>query len=90
MIDFISELYVPIVIAGCLVLGYIMKYFLPTNNKFIPIVLAVAGAIIACVYGHTCNIETIIAGAVSGLASTGFHQAFKQLITNDALESEDK
>lgn len=67
------------VIVACLVLGYVMKKWLPTDNKIIPTVLAVAGAVIAIpISGFTA--EIVIGGALSGMIAVGLHQAFKQMI----------
>lgn len=82
-LNFISQLYMPIVIVSCLIIGYIMKKWISdVDNKWIPTACCVAGAIIACVTQGGFSIEIITAGAVSGLASTGLHQAFKQIIEN--------
>ncbi len=81
--DFFNTMYMPIVIAACLVLGFIIKQWIPADNKWIPTILAVFGIAVAiAVSWPTFGVETIIAGAFSGLASTGLHQAFKQLIAN--------
>ena len=39
-----------------------------------------AGALLACTAQQKFSVDIIVAGAVSGLASTGLHQAFRQLI----------
>ena len=80
-LQFLGELYVPIVMAICLCVGYILKRW--TNDekhRIIPTVLAVLGAVCACVHAKSISLETITAGAITGLASTGVHQAFKQMI----------
>lgn len=88
MFDFtsVSQYFVAVVMLGCLVVGYIIKNslnFIP--NKFIPTILAVLGATLnAFVSG--LSLETIVYGAVMGLASTGMHQAFKQFIENTKTE----
>jgi len=83
-IDFFDTMYMPIVIAACLILGFIIKQWIPGDNKWIPTILAIFGALIAVVaMWPVISLETIIAGAFSGLASTGLHQAFKQLITKE-------
>lgn len=80
-LSFISEMYIPMVIALCLVVGYILKHWIKdVDNKYIPTVLTVLGAVAACVAAMDVSLELVVAGAVSGLASTGLHQAFKQLI----------
>ena len=67
------------VIVACLIVGYLMKKFIPADNKFIPTVLTVLGAVVACIM-EGISTEIIIGGALSGLLSTGLHQLFKQYI----------
>ena len=49
------------------------------NNNDIPCVLAVLGAILNCIVGGL-SVESIVYGALMGLASTGLHQAFTKFI----------
>lgn len=78
----ITEHFELVVLLGCLVVGYILKHtFDKVPNKYIPIILAVLGAILnAAVNG--VGLENVIYGAVMGLASTGMHQAFTKFIEN--------
>lgn len=74
---------IPIVLIASLILGYILKAWIrDLDNKFIPTILVVFGAIIACVVSGGISVETCVYGALSGLASTGMHQLFKQYIDN--------
>lgn len=82
-LEFIVDLYIPIVMVICLCVGFIMKKFLPTDNKFIPLTLAVLGAILGCVAANDIAIDHIAAGMVTGLAAVGLHQVFAQLIGVD-------
>lgn len=79
-LDFIVELYIPIVLVACLVAGFVLKKWCPTDNKWIPTILVVLGAVLGCVASTEISLESIVAGAVTGLASTGLHQVFKQLL----------
>ena len=79
-LTFIIDMYIPIVMVICLCVGYIMKKFLPADNKWIPLALAILGAVIACICSKEISVEQIAAGMVTGLASVGLHQVFKQLI----------
>ncbi len=80
-LQFISELYVPIVMAICLSVGYILKHWTDDEkHRIIPTVLAILGAVCSCIHARSITLEVIAAGAVTGLASTGVHQAFKQMI----------
>lgn len=80
-LQYLGELYVPIVMAICLAVGYILKRW--TNDekhRIIPTVLAILGAVCACIHARSITLEIVAAGAITGLASTGVHQAFKQII----------
>ena len=82
-LEFIVNMYIPIVMVICLCVGFIMKKFLPTDNKFIPLTLMILGAILACIYCKGVSIDHVAAGMVTGLASVGLHEVFKQLIGSD-------
>ena len=86
-LEFIMELYMPVVLAACLVIGFVLKRWCPTDNKWIPTILVVVGAVLGCVVNGGISLESIVAGAVTALASTGLHQAFKQLLKLDTPES---
>lgn len=81
-LSLITEHFVLLVVVACLVIGYIIKHatFLTwINNKDIPVILAVFGAVIN-LFVSGLSIESAVYGAVMGLASTGFHQAFTKII----------
>lgn len=82
-LNFINDMYIPIVLVICLCVGYVMKKFLPSDNKWIPLTLMILGGIIACFNASHVTIELIGAGMVTGLASTGLHQVFAQLISHN-------
>lgn len=75
-IDFENYL-IPIITIGCMCVGFVMKKWIPTDDKWIPTVLLILGAISgAILFG--LDYEGIVKGMVSGLAAVGLHQAFKQ------------
>lgn len=78
--EFIAEYFIPIVLVACLVVGYIMKNFMPTDNKYIPLTLAIIGAVLGCWSNQSVTLVSIVGGAVSGLSAVGLHQVFKQFI----------
>ena len=81
----LTEYFVVVVLVACLVMGYIIKHatFLKwIPNDDIPVILAVIGAIMNSIVSGI-SVESIVYGAVMGLASTGMHQAFKRWIEND-------
>lgn len=81
-IEFFDNLIIPIIVAGCFCLGYIIKKWLPTDDKWIPTAVAIVGGVLGFIITDKSTplsiVTGIIAGAVSGLASTGVHQMFKQ------------
>lgn len=80
-LEFVFEHFVPIVLVACLVIGYIIKKSLDIiPNKYIPMILAAAGAFISCVAGSGLTLDNVVYGAVTGLASTGMHQAFTRVV----------
>ena len=87
-ITFISNYFVPVIIAVCLGVGYIMKNFLPSDNKYIPLALAIIG--VACgIAKFGITLDAIACGLISGLASVGCNQAFKQLVQNGGYEADE-
>ena len=81
----LTKYFVVVVLVACLVMGYIIKHatFLKwIPNDDIPVILAVIGAIMNSIVS-SISVESIVYGAVMGLASTGMHQAFKRWIEND-------
>lgn len=80
-LGFLTEYYIPIVVVACLIVGYVIKNsldFIP--NKYIPLILTILGAVVGCVANSVINLNTIVYGAFSGLASTGLHQTFAMFI----------
>ena len=78
----VTNNFVFIVMLACLVVGYIIKHasFLKwIKNNDIPVILVVIGAILNAIVGDI-SVESIVYGAVMGLASTGLHQSFKNFI----------
>ena len=78
----LSEYFIMVVLVACLVVGYIIKHatFLKwIKNDNIPVILAFVGAIVNALT-NGLSVESVVYGALTGLASTGFHQAFKAYI----------
>ena len=80
--EMLNNYLVPVIVALCLIVGYIIKHWIKdADNKIIPTVVTVVGvaAAVAMNWGSITT-EIIVGGALSGLASTGLHQLFKQWI----------
>lgn len=74
----LTDILVIPVVAACIVSGFIIKNYTKFPNNFIPLFMAVLGAVINSVIGFTenstINITTVIYGAISGLAATGTYE----------------
>lgn len=80
--EFLNDYLVVIVVGICLCVGYVIKHLFPTDaiNKFIPLIVAVLGVGLNIWINFAVTPEIILGGLLSGLASTGMHQLFKQFI----------
>lgn len=89
-IEFLDGLIIPIITACCLCIGYVMKKWLPTDDRIIPTTLGIVGALSGLLlFGY--SYEGIVMGMVSGLAAVGLHQAFKQYLKQpDGAELQDR
>ena len=75
---------IPIITIGCMCVGFVMKKWLPTDDKWIPTVLLILGAISgAILFG--LDYEGVVKGMLSGLASVGLHQVFYQFVKNKII-----
>lgn len=92
-IEFLSEYFVPVIVGICLCVGYIIKKWIPNaaiDNKLIPTICGLLGLGIAIVmnWNTGINAEVILGGLFSGLAATGLHQAFTNILKEKYDESE--
>lgn len=80
--------YVNVIILGiCLCVGYIVKNVITTEkvNKYIPLIAGVLGLILAVVSDvDHITLNTILTGLLSGLASTGMYEMFKNLLKKES------
>ena len=74
--------YLNVLIVGiCLCVGFVIKKWIKdVDNKYIPTIVAFLGLILS-VMTNGFSLEFILSGMLSGLASTGLHQAFSQFIS---------
>lgn len=76
----LTEHFVLVVVVACLIVGYILKRSIPVlPNRYIPSVLALVGAILNSVVSGP-SVDSVVYGALMGLASTGLHQAFTRFV----------
>ena len=80
-ISIITSYISPIILIACLGIGYSLHSL---NNKvlnsFIPIISAILGIIAAVWSFNTFDLTTVTTGMISGLASSGLYEAFKNML----------
>lgn len=75
--------FVNIIVLGiCLCIGYVIKNsldFIP--NKYIPLIMLILGTVLNIIF-NIPNITgaIVLTGMISGLASTGLYEVFKNLL----------
>lgn len=85
MTEFVS---IPAIVVVCYLIGMCVKAFAPKAEKFIPCIVGICGGILGIVVYFTIPgfigaenwITALATGIVSGLASTGANQVYKQLM----------
>ncbi len=79
--EFLNTYLNTIIVGLCLMVGFVVKKWVhDMDNKYIPTLVAGLGIILAVWMNGEITPETILGGGLSGLASTGLHQLFKQWI----------
>ena len=81
-LSFLTGYAVPMIFGICLCVGYILKHLVTEEkvNRFIPLIMGVVGVVINIWINGMFTPQVLLGGLFSGLASTGMHQLFKQLI----------
>lgn len=81
--NFLNDYFELIIIGICLCIGYIVKNVIPSKsvNRFIPLIMGVVGVALALwLHSFSLSPEILLSGLVSGLASTGMFEMFRQFI----------
>lgn len=84
-IETVNDYMIPIITIASLCIGFVMKKWMPTDDKWIPTVLLILGAL-SGIFVCGLSYEGIVKGMVSGLAAVGLHQVFKQHLKLDESE----
>lgn len=79
----------PLVVVACLAVGYVIKQWTPADNRIIPTVMLVLGCVLGCLVNKDIALQSIVAGGISGLASTGFYEAFAQWLNTGKITATD-
>ena len=83
LLTYLNNSIVIMVLIVSLCVGFIIKNIIHTDkvNRFIPLIVAVLGVFLNVWYnGWAITPDILLGGLLSGLASTGLHQVFKQFI----------
>ncbi len=84
-LSFLSEFINLGILGVCLCVGYVIKTsldFIP--NKYIPLIMLILGTILGIVTNlNDLSINVVLTGMVSGLASTGMYEMFKNLLKKE-------
>lgn len=89
-IEFLADYMIPVIVGICLLFGFVVKKWVKdVDNKWIPTLCCVLGIVLAIINDwDAITLYTILAGGVSGLASTGLHQAFTLLISSKTKDEQ--
>lgn len=82
-INFLDTYAVPTIVGICTCVGFVIKNSLPIPDKYIPLIMAILGIVLNIWINSSINPNILLEGIFSGLASTGVHQSFKQLISKE-------
>lgn len=86
-LDFIFNYIVLVIVGICVCVGYVIKTSFPkVADKYIPLIMAILGTMLNIWITGSFEPDVILGGMFSGLASTGLHQVFKQIINRKSDE----
>ena len=90
--DFLQNYMMPVVVGICLCVGFVLKKWVKdVDNKYIPTICALLGIVLAAwIQSWVLTPDVVLSGLISGLASTGLHQAFKQYLEKSDTTEENK
>lgn len=83
-LSFLSNYLILVVVGVCLCVGYVIKQsldFIP--NKYIPLIMAILGIALNVWVAGRIDIEVLLAGMFSGLASTGLYETFRNVVNKE-------
>ena len=85
--EILNDYIVVLVMAICLAVGYIIKHFLPMDNKWIPLIMGCLGVLInVWVNTWVFTPEVLLGGLASGLAATGAFEMVRNLVGSENMD----
>lgn len=91
-ITMLSEYTVPVIVAVCLGVGYIVKKWInDVDNKFIPTIVTIVGVAVNIWLNKEISVQTVLGGMASGLASTGVFELVRNIrnTSNNSTKSDE-
>ena len=83
-VTFLNEFFVPVIAGIALIICFLIKTATEKLDRYIPCIAAAIGLVIAIwTYWPEITPSVFLTGLFSGLASTGLHQALKNLINRE-------
>lgn len=83
-LSFLNDYLILVILGICMCVGYVVKTSIPKiDNKYIPLIMAILGVVLNVWINMSFTPEILLGGLFSGLASTGLHQLFTQLINKE-------
>lgn len=80
-LSFLTDFIVAITLAFCVGVGYVIKTSLNTiPNKYIPLIMGIIGIAFNTYVNLSFAPEVVVGGLVTGLASTGCYELFRNFI----------
>ena len=76
--ELIQQFCIPIIVVVCYCVGFAIKKASFINDKYIPLIMICIGGV-SGILMNGLSYEAVAMGIVSGAASTGIHQVYKQL-----------
>ena len=85
-LEFLTQYCAPMIVGVCLCLGYIIKRWVrDVDNKYIPTINGAVGFLVAGWMAQwSLSPGVLLTGLFSGLAATGFYEAFRQMVEESA------
>lgn len=75
--EILNQLLMPVITVASICIGYVMKKWLPTDDRIIPTALGVFGIVSGFIL-FGLSYDGFVRGLFSGLAAVGAHQVVKQ------------
>lgn len=75
--------YLNVIVCGiCICVGFIIKNLIPSDkvNKYIPLIMGILGVLLTMWISLAITPSVVLTGLISGLASTGLYEAFRNMI----------